>query len=71
MTTVNVDLLKDGAINLLKDLEALDIIRVHETNADDTTPTVNLAAKYSGAMAQRQSIEEIDKQLKELRDEWD
>lgn len=31
---------------------------------------VNSFTKYKGAMT-RQSIEEIDKQLKELRDEWD
>jgi len=68
MKTITVDLLKDEAINLLKDLEALDIIRLHEKN--DDMAVVNSFTKYKGAMT-RQSIEEIDKQLKELRDEWD
>ncbi|HEY8931288.1 MAG TPA: hypothetical protein VIM55_18940 [Mucilaginibacter sp.] len=70
MKTVIVDLLKDEAINLLKDLEALDIVRLHEKDKNGKVPA-DLAAKYSGAMSQRQSIEEIDRQLKELRDEWD
>ena len=71
MRTVTLDILKDEGYNLLKDLEALKIIRI-QTN-DDVKPEgmpLNLAAKYGGAMS-KQSPEEIDKQLNDLRNEWD
>jgi len=71
MRTVTLDILKDEGYNLLKDLEALKIIRIQD---DDDKKLQNmplsLAAKYSGAMS-KQSREEVDKQLNELRDEWD
>ncbi len=66
MRTVTLDILKDEAFNLLKDLEALKIIRIQSNNEEQKTSTVNLAAKYSGSMT-KQSIEEIDQQLKDLR----
>jgi hypothetical protein len=70
MKTITLDILDDGAINLLKDLEALKVIRLHDDKIKPTTPLSNLAEKYSGKMSQ-QSLEEIDKQLNDLRNEWD
>ena len=69
MKTITLDILKDEAINLLKDLEALDIIRIQSENKGNQNKE-GLSKKYGGVMT-KQSIEEIDKQLKELRDEWD
>jgi hypothetical protein len=71
MRTVTLDILKDEGYNLLKDLEALKIIRI-QTNDDvkQEAMPLNLAAKYSGVMS-KQSPEEIDKQLNDLRNEWD
>jgi hypothetical protein len=69
MTTVTLDILDDKAINLLKDLESLKVIRLHQIK-ETKTELSNLAAKYSGAMT-KQPIEEIDKQLNDLRNEWD
>ncbi len=69
MTTITVDILDDKAINLLKDLESLKVIRLHQITETKTEPS-NLAAKYSGAMT-KQPLEEIDKQLNDLRNEWD
>jgi hypothetical protein len=69
MRTVTLDILKDEGFNLLKDLEALKIIRI-KNNDELKASTSNLAAKYSGAMS-KQSPEEIDKQLNDLRNEWD
>ena len=66
MTTVTLDILDDKAINLLKDLEAMNIIRLHEA---ENVP-VNSFTKYKGQLS-KQSIDEIDKQLDELRNEWD
>jgi len=70
MQTITLDILDDNALNLLKDLEALKIIRIQNNKEKPKPLKSNLAAKYSGAMS-KQSLEEINKQLKELRDEWD
>jgi hypothetical protein len=69
MTTVTLDILDNKALNLLKDLEALKIIRIQKNKEIKAAP-VNLAAKYSGAMT-KQPVEEVDKQLDDLRNEWD
>ena len=66
MTTITLDILDDKAINLLKDLESLKVIRLHQIK-ETKTESSNLAAKYSGAMT-KQSTEEIAKQIEELRD---
>jgi hypothetical protein len=68
--TVTLDILRDEAINLLKDLEALKIIRIQSDDEAAGIAPVNLALKYSGAMS-KQSPEEIDKELNDLRNEWD
>jgi hypothetical protein len=70
MQTITLDILDDNALNLLKDLEALKIIRIQDHKENPKALKTDLAAKYSGAMS-KQSLEEIEKQLKELRDEWD
>ena len=71
MRTVTLDILKDEGYNLLKDLEALKIIRIqNDNNKKLQNMPSSLATKYSGAMS-KQSREEIDKQLNELRNEWD
>lgn len=69
MTTITLDILDDKAIDLLKDLESLKVIRLHQIN-ENKISSLNLAAKYSGAMT-KQSLEDIDKQLNDLRNEWD
>jgi hypothetical protein len=71
MKTATVDILQDRAMNLLKDLEALNVIRLpSEDNSDQNGINKSLSAKYSGAMT-KQPIEEVDKQLNDLRNEWD
>ena len=70
MTTITLDILDDKAINLLKDLEAMNVIRIQSNSDELKTPSQNLSAKYSGAMT-KQPLEEIDKQLNDLRNEWD
>jgi hypothetical protein len=64
-----VDILDDKAINLLKDLEGMNVIRLHQSEDQNTKNMINTFTKYKGMMS-KQSIEEIDKQLKDLRDEW-
>ena len=70
MTTLTLDTLDDTAITVLKDLESKKRIRIQSKDAQSKTKTVDLAAKYSGAMT-KQSREDIDKQLSGLRNEWD
>ena len=70
MRTVTLDILKDEAFNLLKDLEALKIIRIKKDTKSAIIASSSLADKYSGVMS-KQSKEEVDKQLNSLRNEWD
>jgi hypothetical protein len=68
VTTITIEILDDNAYALLKDMERSNLI--HIKSIFETPQTGNLAAKYKGKMA-KQSIEEIDKQCNDLRDEWD
>lgn len=70
MATLTIEVLNEHALNLLKELEALKIIRIQEEKKVLKSNTENLITKYKGAMT-TQSIAEIDKQLYDLRKEWD
>jgi hypothetical protein len=70
MTTVTIDILNEKAINLLRDLEVLKLIRLRREKGEPKVSAGNLVAKYKGAMS-RQPINEIDQQLKCLRNEWE
>jgi len=68
MKTITVDILNEKAMNLLRDLELLKLIRLRreKTSQKDSTDW----SKYKGAMS-KQPISEVDQQLSELRSEWD
>ena len=68
MATLTIEVLNEHALNLLKELEALKIIRIQEEKKVVKSNTENLITKYKGAMT-TQSIAEIDKQLYDLRKE--
>ncbi|HMI01416.1 MAG TPA: hypothetical protein VK541_02990 [Pedobacter sp.] len=70
MTTLTIDVLNDKALNLLKDLELLKIIRVRKDKKVVNSSSENLITKYKGAMT-TQPLREIDKQLDDLRKEWE
>ncbi len=70
MTTVTIDILNENALNLLRDLELLKLIRLRKEKEVSNLNGINLVAKYKGAMT-RQPISEIDQQLKDLRNEWE
>lgn len=70
MTTVTIDILNEKALNLLQDLELLKLIRLRKGNVESNISGMNLVEKYKGAMT-RQPINEIDQQLKDLRNEWE
>ncbi|WP_413669890.1 hypothetical protein ACEN9X_08100 [Mucilaginibacter sp. Mucisp86] len=69
MTTVTVDIINEKAMKLLKDMELLQLIRVH-TETKEYSKNKNWIAKYKGAMT-KQPLPEVDAQLKELRDGWE
>ena len=70
MQTITIDILNNKALQLLIDLENLELIRVHKKNADSiTNENIDWVRKNKGAMT-KQTVEEIDSQLKKLRDEW-
>lgn len=68
MRTITIDLLNDKAINLLLELELLKLIRVHKDQQQKTAATNWL--QFKGAMS-KQPIEKINKQLEDLRNEWE
>ena len=68
MRTVTVDIINEKALHLLKNLEGLQLIRLRRSE-EKPTQSVNWL-KYKGAMS-KQTIEDIDKQINELRDSWE
>jgi hypothetical protein len=68
MQTVIIDILNNKAVKLLQDLELLQLIRMRK---EKTQPAAtDWIAKYKGAMT-KQSLTDIDRQLNELRNEWE
>ena len=65
MKTITLDILDNKAINLLKDLESLNIIRLH--NAEEAYTDHPKSVKDLKGMMTKQSPEEIDRQLNDLR----
>jgi len=68
MTTITVDIIDEKALNLLKDLEALNIIRVHDSDLKTDEEKLSSLRSLKGKMT-KQSIEEIEKQLADFRAE--
>lgn len=69
MLTVTIDIINDKALNLLRDLELLKLIRLRRGSPGERPATVDWS-KYKGAMS-RQAKDEVDRQLNELRSEWE
>jgi hypothetical protein len=67
MKTIQVDILNDKALKLLQDLEGLKLIRLR---SDSTQSTPLQWAAHKGRM-KKQAIHEIDKQLQNLRSDWE
>lgn len=69
MRTITIDIINEKALNLLRELELLELIRLHKGKSGEKSKAVDWK-KYKGAMS-KQSLEEIDYQLKELRNGWE
>ena len=67
--TITVELLRDDALDLIRQLEKLSILRVKKDN-EDVQPKKNDITKLYGTLKLNMSIEEIDNDLKNLRNEW-
>lgn len=67
--TFLVDIINKKALNVLKDLEGLQLIRLRERKEKPLLGNA-WAAKYKKAMT-RQSLHEIDVQLSNLRSAWE
>jgi len=66
--TIRVDIINKKAINILKDLEGLQLIRLHQDKETPLAPN-GWSEKYKRAMYQ-QSLSEVDEQLRHLRSAW-
>ena len=64
--SVTVEIINEGAMNLLRDMEQLRLIRV---NGSSPAPKIDWNA-YNGAMT-KQSIAFVEEQLVELRNAWE
>ncbi|MDP3929900.1 MAG: hypothetical protein Q8R57_12825 [Bacteroidota bacterium] len=67
MQTITIDIINDKALNLLKDMELLQLIRLREEHKINQS---SWASKYKGAIA-KQDLVDVENQLKELRNEWE
>lgn len=69
MRTITVDIINEKALTLLRNLEQLKLIRLRKERPSEKPVSTNWT-KYKGAMS-KQPLSEIDKQLNELRSEWE
>jgi len=64
--SVNIEIINEGAMSLLRNMEHLRLIRVGKKVSEKKMDW----KKYKGAMT-KQSIDAIDEQLNELRNAWE
>lgn len=68
MKTITVEIINEKALKLLKELETLKLIRLKKSKSGSKKSTIDWS-KYKGSMS-KQPIEEVNRQLKNLRNEW-
>jgi len=66
MDTLLVELTHKNALQLLRDLEALDIIRLHNNENPDKK---KLSEKYRGILTKEES-QDLSRHIIETRSEW-
>ena len=67
--TLTIDIINDKAVRLIQDMEHQKLIRVRKEK-NIKSEMIDWAAEYKGAM-ERQSLNDIDNQLNELRSSWE
>jgi len=65
MQTVTVELFSEHALNLLKDLERMNVLRVVDQPVSGTTGISRLRGGIS-----KETADKLHRQLNEMRDEW-
>lgn len=68
METVTVEIKSNKAMKLLKDLENLDMIKIHKSRGKQDTK--DKAAKYRGFMSAA-NADHLLKHVEESRNEWE
>jgi hypothetical protein len=66
MKTIRIEISKDEAYSLLRDLEGLNVIRVIQDNESEDK---SLAKRYAGKLSKK-TADELSKQTKASREEW-
>ena len=68
MKTVTIDILNDGAINLLKELEALKLIKFNE---EPSNPDILLkkASDYKGIISP-ELADQLQEHVRQSRNQW-
>jgi hypothetical protein len=69
MRTITIDIINEKAMNLLRDLELLKLIRLRKEKPEEKLAALDWT-KYKGAMS-KQSLSDLDQQLNDLRSEWE
>ena len=67
--TITVDIINEKALNLLRDLELMNLIRVRKDKPVSEN-AVDWKSKFKGAMT-KESLNKVDDQLNHLRSEWE
>jgi hypothetical protein len=69
MRTITIDIINEKAINLLRDLELLKLIRLRREESAEK-PVFKDWTKYKGAIT-KQPLDETNQQLNDLRRGWE
>lgn len=69
MRTVTLDILNDKALNLLKDLEVLNLIKFREEKKEVAPAKIKLSDKYRGIISKEQG-QDLNLHIKQMRSEW-
>lgn len=67
--TITVELLRDDALDLIRQLEKLSILRVKKDNSKKNTKTK--ISQLRGTLNTGLTVDEIEIELKNLRNEWE
>ena len=67
METVTVEIKSSKAMELLKDLENLNIIKIHQS--EQKSEVKDKASKYRGSIS-KESADQLLKHAQEMRNEW-
>lgn len=68
--TITVELLHNDALDLVRQLERLSILRIKKEKAVASPKKIDVTKLY-GTLKLNMSLEEIDNQLNDIRNEWE